>query len=73
MSKSGKAFGAALLGAVAGAVAGVLFAPKSGKETRDDIKRRAEEAKQHAGEKTEQVKHAAKDGSTAQGWCSLQR
>jgi len=38
MSKStGKFFLAGLLGAVAGAVGGLLFAPKSGEETRDDI------------------------------------
>ena len=32
-----------LLGGVVGAVIGILFAPKSGKETRDDINRTAEE------------------------------
>jgi gas vesicle protein len=32
-----------ILGALAGATAGVLFAPKSGKETREDIKNKAEE------------------------------
>ena len=38
MSKStGKFFLAGLLGAVAGAVGGLLFAPKSGEETRGDI------------------------------------
>lgn len=31
----------ALVGAVAGAVAGILFAPKSGTETREDIKKLA--------------------------------
>jgi gas vesicle protein len=35
----------AIIGAAAGIVAGVLTAPKSGKETRDDIKRKASEAK----------------------------
>lgn len=29
----------AAIGAIAGAVAGILFAPKSGKETREDIKK----------------------------------
>ncbi len=36
---------AAIVGAVAGVIAGVLVAPKSGKETRADIKGRAEELK----------------------------
>ena len=42
MSKTtGKFFLAGLLGAVAGAVGGLLFAPKSGEETREDIVRLA--------------------------------
>lgn len=36
----------ALLGAAAGVVAGVLTAPKSGKETRQDLRRKAGEARQ---------------------------
>ena len=39
MAKSGKFFLAGLIGAVAGAVGGLLFAPQSGKETREDIKK----------------------------------
>ena len=35
----------AFVGALAGATAGVLFAPKSGKETREDIKKKAVEVK----------------------------
>ncbi|MCA9309506.1 YtxH domain-containing protein [Candidatus Saccharibacteria bacterium] len=42
----GKKFGLGLLiGAVAGTVAGILTAPKSGKETRRDLKKKADEAK----------------------------
>lgn len=42
----GKKFGLGIiLGAAAGVVTGILAAPKSGKETRDDIKKRATEAK----------------------------
>ncbi len=38
----------AIIGAAVGVVAGVLTAPKSGRETRDDIRRRAEETKDQA-------------------------
>jgi len=42
MSKnSGKFFMAGVIGALAGAIGGLLLAPKSGKETRDDIARLA--------------------------------
>jgi len=44
MSNSDKTFSffkGALVGAIAGAAAGLLFAPKSGKETREDIKKLA--------------------------------
>ncbi len=36
--KSGLAVGSLVIGAVAGAIAGILFAPKSGRETRDELK-----------------------------------
>lgn len=39
---------AAVVGAVAGVIAGVLVAPKSGKETRADIKTKANELKDKA-------------------------
>lgn len=38
MAKTGKFFLATMFGAVAGAVGGLLLAPKSGKETREDIR-----------------------------------
>lgn len=39
MAKKGKFFLATIFGAVAGAVGGLLLAPQSGKETREDIKK----------------------------------
>lgn len=55
MSKNRFAFGA-LIGIIAGAIAGVLAAPKSGKETRSDIKLKAVELKKDASARTEKVK-----------------
>jgi Gas vesicle protein len=46
------AFGA-VIGVVAGVVAGVLTAPKSGKETRADIKTKAQELKDKAAESSD--------------------
>ena len=39
MAKTGKFFLATMFGAVAGVVGGLLLAPKSGKETREEIKK----------------------------------
>jgi len=55
MSDKGKAKWG-ILGVIAGAIAGVLFAPKAGKETREDIKKGAVKAKDEVGEKAGQVK-----------------
>jgi gas vesicle protein len=55
MSKGKIAFGA-LIGAVAGVVAGVLTAPKAGKETRADLKAKADELKATVGDKAGEVK-----------------
>lgn len=41
MEKKNSTLKGLLLGAIAGLTAGVLFAPKSGKETREDIKNKA--------------------------------
>lgn len=58
MSKSKFALGA-VVGAVAGVVAGVLTAPKSGKETRADIKMKADELKTEASKKADGLKKQA--------------
>ena len=57
MSKINVAVGAAF-GAVVGFVAGILTAPKSGKETREDIKVASTKAKDTAVEKATEAKDA---------------
>ena len=47
---------AAALGALVGGIAGILFAPKSGKETRGDIKEAVEKATVEIKEKAEEVR-----------------
>lgn len=47
--------------AAAGFIAGMLLAPKSGKETRQDIMNKAHDAKKAAGEKSEHMKDVMKD------------
>lgn len=44
MKKDNKFFLGMILGAAAGVVAGVFLAPKSGKETREDLKKQGKEA-----------------------------
>lgn len=51
--------------AVVGFAAGILTAPKSGKETRADIKKKAEDFKDEAARRAEQAKKAAKDGAAS--------
>jgi len=55
MSKKGKAKWG-IIGVIGGAIAGVLFAPKSGKETRKDIKDGATKAKDEIGKKASHAK-----------------
>ena len=61
-----------IIGAIAGAVAGILLAPKSGKETQEDIKRkvigtyediqrRLEKMSDEVGGRVDSLKEAAKD------------
>ena len=66
MAKGKIALGA-MIGAVAGFVTGILIAPKSGKETRQDIKKGAIKAKdvslEKAGEVKDKAVHVATDVS----------
>ncbi|NCU37447.1 YtxH domain-containing protein [Candidatus Saccharibacteria bacterium] len=55
MSKGKFALGA-VIGAAAGVVAGMLTAPKSGKETRADIKAKTDELKTQGDKKVAEVK-----------------
>jgi gas vesicle protein len=48
--------------AAAGFAAGILLAPKSGKETRKDIKNKALEAKKYADEKADLAKEIGAEG-----------
>lgn len=57
MSKGKFAIGA-LIGVAAGFITGILTAPKSGKETRQDIKEASAKAKDVAVEKAAEVKEA---------------
>lgn len=50
---------AAIVGAVTGVIAGLLVAPKSGKETRADIKAKADELKGKAEAEVEKAKTSA--------------
>lgn len=56
MKKNKFIIGAAI-GAVAGVAAGVLTAPKSGKETREDLKIKAAELKEETARRVESAKH----------------
>lgn len=59
-----KAVGLAVAGLVAGAVAGVLLAPKSGEETREDLKHLAEKMKGQIGDKVAQMTKVTKEAYT---------
>lgn len=56
MTKKAKLTAGAILGAAAGVVAGLLVAPKSGKETRNDIKHQAAALKDKAAKKSKKTK-----------------
>lgn len=51
-----------LMAAAVGFAAGLLFAPRSGQETREQLRHQAEDAKQKAREVTDNVKHKTESG-----------
>lgn len=59
--KASKLAMGAVLGAAIGVAAGILTAPKSGRETRDDIKRKADEAKAKAATKRDNLMFKAEE------------
>ena len=52
-------FAGVIIGAIVGAAVGLLYAPKPGKETREMLKQRAEEASEKAAEIAEKAREAA--------------
>ena len=54
-SGAGKFALGAAIGTAVGVVAGILTAPKSGKETRQDVARKARDAKKFFGQKKEEL------------------
>lgn len=57
----GSLVGAFLAGLGIGAVVALLFAPRSGKETRDMIAQKAEEGRQFVADKTDEIRKQAED------------
>lgn len=55
----------AIVGAAVGVVAGILTAPKSGKETRDDIKEKADDLKLQAVAKKDAALERAEEAVAA--------
>ena len=58
--KNGDLFKGLIVGGLIGALLGILFAPKSGKETREDIARKTEELLGKAKEEYEKAAEKSK-------------
>ena len=56
MDSNGKAATAFLLGIIVGGVTGILFAPKSGRETRDHMQRYVKDTGEKFGKKKDDLK-----------------
>ena len=61
MNTSGKILTAAAVGLAAGALAGLLLAPRSGKETREMLKKKGEQAAEHVTDGIEKGRQQATD------------
>ena len=61
MNTSGKILTAAAVGLAAGALAGLLLAPRSGKETREMLKKKGEQAAEKVTEGFEKGRQQATD------------
>lgn len=61
LRKAGIPIGLFAVGALAGALAGVLFAPKAGKETRKDIKETAEKIKNDIAKRLSALREITQD------------
>jgi gas vesicle protein len=58
-SNSGSGFGWFLAGLGIGAAVGMLYAPKAGRETREDLLRRAEEGKDYVKNRAQEARQQA--------------
>jgi gas vesicle protein len=56
MDDSGKMFAAFLLGIIAGGAAGLLLAPKTGKETRENVERYVKDVEEKFNQKKEALR-----------------
>lgn len=65
MEKTGNFLKGLLFGAVVGAVAGVLLAPKAGKETREDLMKMASKVKRDATDSFEKARALVMEKATA--------
>ncbi|MBC7746412.1 YtxH domain-containing protein [Pedobacter sp.] len=56
-----KSFGVVLVAGLIGAAVGLLFAPKSGKETREDLRKKAMDAKKSAADASKKATTSVKE------------
>lgn len=61
MADEGRSFGWFLAGIGLGALVGILYAPKSGSETRDALRSRAEEGREYAKRRAQEAKDQASE------------